>query len=55
MEGEVEEGGYTHMLVNMLDRDDDDSTHAGRHTKVPLLYIDLFLAVPRPKAYRGKQ
>lgn len=48
------EGGYTHMMVNMLDRD-DDSVHTGRHTKVPLLYIDLFLAVPEPRAYRSKQ
>lgn len=54
MEGEAKEGGYTHMMVNMSDRD-DDSVHAGRHTKVPLLYIELFLAVPRPKAYRSKQ
>lgn len=37
------------MMVNMLDRDDDDSVHAGRHTKVPILYIELFLAVTRTK------
>lgn len=42
-------------MVDMLDRDDDGGVHAGRHTKVPLLCIDLVLAVPGPRAYRSKQ